>query len=424
MTHTAISRIVHVTECLASGTMNFLMQATRELAQTQVRQVLVYSRRPDTPADVRALFDPRVELVELPPLGRSYMRYARALRQELQRQLGREQRAVVHLHSSKAGFLGRLALIGVKPAPQVYYSPHGLSFLNRRYPLLGGVFTALEWLAARAVPFTPVGCSRGEAELLTRLGPSTARILENAVEDSFFQLPPTALPTPPVIVTMGRICYQKAPERFAAMAIRFGIADIPSRFVWIGNGTAAEEARLRAAGVEVTGWVGHADVQRLLASATIYVQCSRWEGMPLSVLQALAAGVPCVVSNVVGNRDAVRQGITGFVADNADSMLIGARRLLQDQALRERFSRAARNDARERFAGSSFRTRLLGLYGLEERRAPKLVERPRPRAVAPRSLFDASLGLATTGLSHVEADDDQAHHGRNHPRLREVAVAK
>ena len=73
-------RIVHVTECLASGTMNFLMQATRELATTGVRQVLLYSRRPDTPHDVRSLFDSRIEMFELPVLGGAYGAYARALR--------------------------------------------------------------------------------------------------------------------------------------------------------------------------------------------------------------------------------------------------------------------------------------------------------------------------------------------------------
>ncbi len=425
MTDIVPTRIVHVTECLASGTMNFLMQATRELAHAGVRQVLVYSRRPDTPPDVRALFDARVELVELPPLGRAYLRYARALRQALARQLGRETGSVVHLHSSKAGFIGRLALRGLTPAPRVYYSPHGLSFLNRRYPLLGSVFTALEWLAARAVPFTPVGCSRGEAELLTRVGPGAARILENAVEDSFFQLPPAKTGPVPLIVTMGRICYQKAPERFAKMAIRFGVAEIPSRFVWIGSGTPADEARLRAAGVEVTGWLDRAAVQALLANATLYVQCSRWEGMPLSVLQALAAGVPCVVSNVVGNRDAVRTGITGFVADNVDAMLIGARRLVQDEALRARFARAARLDAHERFASSCFRARLLGLYGLPVTRTAQLVEQPPRRPVAtPQPLLGARLSLVTTALPDVERDDDQPHDGGDHPRLGKVAVAK
>jgi glycosyltransferase involved in cell wall biosynthesis len=358
-------RIVHVTECLASGTMNFLMQATRELADAGVRQVLLFSRRPDTPVDVRALFDPRIEMIELPPLGRAAVTYTRALRKAMLAQFELDDDVVIHLHSSKAGFLGRLALMGLRRKPKVYYSPHGLSFLNRRYVLPSVCFRTLEWLAARAVPCTPVGCSRGEAALLSRIGPQPARVLENAVDDSFFQVLRREGEVP-LVVTMGRVCYQKAPERFAEMAVRFQIAEVPARFVWIGNGDPAGEAHLRAAGVHVTGWVDRDEIQRLLGEASLYVQTSRWEGMPLSVLQALAAGVPCVVTDVVGNRDAVRQGITGFVAKDADALLIGTRRLLQDQDLRARFSRAARMDALERFGSQSFRARLCRLYGLPE----------------------------------------------------------
>jgi glycosyltransferase involved in cell wall biosynthesis len=357
--------IVHVTECLASGTLNFLMQATRELAAAGAHQVLLYSRRPDTPADVRSLFDRRVEMIELPPLGKDYLGYSRALRKAVLAQLYDGGDVTIHLHSSKAGFLGRLALMGLRRPPRIYYSPHGLSFLNRRYLAPSVVFRSLEWLAARAVPCTPVGCSQGEAALLSRLGPTAARVLENAVDDSFFDIQ-RARSAPPTVVTMGRVCYQKAPERFAEMAVRFRIADVPARFVWIGNGDEAAEARLRAAGVHVTGWVDQAQVHRWLGEASIYVQSSRWEGMPLSVLQALAAGLPCVVTDVVGNRDAVRQGISGFVADDVDAMLVSTRRLLQDDDLRQRMSHAARLDALERFANSSFRARLIRLYGLAE----------------------------------------------------------
>lgn len=357
------TRIVHVTECLASGTLNFLMQATRELAAAGASQVLLYSRRPDTPADVRCLFDAGVEMVELPALGRSYSAYARALRKAMLAQLYDGADVTVHLHSSKAGFIGRLALMGLRRPPKVFYSPHGLSFLNRRYLVPSVAFRALEWLAARAVPCTPVGCSRSEAELLSGISPTPARVLENAVDDSFFNVQSTPS-APPLVVTMGRACYQKAPERFAEVAVRFRIADVAARFVWIGSGDAASEARLRAAGVEVTGWVDQAQLRRLLGEASIYIQTSRWEGMPLSVLQALAAGLPCVVTDAVGNRDAVRQGITGFVAHDADAMLVSARRLLQDHELRQRFSRAARHDAIDRFTGHSFRARLCRLYGL------------------------------------------------------------
>lgn len=365
----AAHKIVHATECLAAGTLSFLVQATRELARAGVRQVLVYSRRPDTPADVQSLFDPRVELIEIAPPAQGYFRYCIALRRALLRQLSGLEETFIHLHSSKAGFVGRLVLVGLRSRPTIFYSPHGLSFLNRRYLLPSLLFRALEWLAAR-VDSQLVGCSRSEAQWLDTLGKRPALVLENAVDDSFFRIEHEATEVP-LVVSMGRVCYQKAPEVFAAMATRFQIAEVPARFVWIGSGDPAGEARLRAAGVEVTGWVDRAGVQRLLSQAAVYVQTSRWEGMPLSVLQALAAGVPCVVNNAVGNRDAVRQGLTGFVVNRLDEGLVCLRRLLLDADLHRRFSLAARDDAKKRFSNASFQARLVRLYRLELQARPK-----------------------------------------------------
>ncbi len=364
--HSPKPTVIHVTESTAAGTLTFLIQATRALAESGLRQVLLYSPRPDTPQEVESMFDPRVELKPLPALCRGGVaRYLRALRGALLHELVDPNVAAVHLHSSKAGFVGRMALLGTRSRVPVFYSPHGLAFLNRHHWLPSITYAGLERLAAR-IDCTLVGCSRSEADLLSRIGPKPARLLENAVDDSFFAIARHER-KPPLVLSIGRVCRQKAPERFAELAARFQIAESPAKFVWVGGGDAAGEARLRAAGVEVTGWVDQDAVQRWLGEASVYVQTSRWEGMPLSVLQALAAGVPCVVSDAVGNRDAVRQGITGFVTQRSDDMVMTLQRLLHDETLRRRFSLAARRDAHERFSNESFRQRLLRLYGLPER---------------------------------------------------------
>jgi glycosyltransferase involved in cell wall biosynthesis len=105
-------KILHATECLAAGTMNFLIQATRELAEAGVQQTLLYSRRPDTPEDFASRFDARVTLIELPPLRTGVLRYFRSLRRHLLDARLDKQLVAMHLHSSKAGFLGRMALAG------------------------------------------------------------------------------------------------------------------------------------------------------------------------------------------------------------------------------------------------------------------------------------------------------------------------
>ena len=362
--------LLHVTECLASGTLSFLVLATRELARAGARQCLLFSRRPDTPARVEQLFDPSVELVELPPLSaRSLPAYARSLRAALRERLASPSLAAVHLHSSKAGFVGRWALRGLPgPLPPVFYSPHGLAYLDdssRWKPL---AFRRLEQLAARFHACTPVGCGRGEAALLDALGGPRARVVENAIPADFFELQHRPS-DPPVVLSLGRVCYQKAPERFAELARRVKAASIPARFVWVGAGDAAAEDGLRAAGVELTGWVDGDAVRRWLASASVYVQTSRWEGLSVALLQALGAGIPCVVSDVVGNRDAVEPGVTGFVCTDPDALLQGVERLLRDRALRERMSLAARADAIARFGPDGFRERLCRLYGIDDAQA-------------------------------------------------------
>lgn len=375
----ASPKIIHVTESMAAGTLAFLVQATRELAASGVRQTVVYSPRPDTPQDLRAMFDASVELLALPSPSQGIVRYARTLRDELLRLLVEPEVAAVHLHSSRAGFVGRIALLGTRLRVPVFYSPHGLALLNRRFWLPSLIYAGLERLAART-RCTLVGCGRSEAALLTRIGGRPARVLENAVDDEFFGIVRHES-KPPLVLSIGRVCRQKAPERFAALAARFQIAEVPARFVWVGAGDATGEACLRASGVEVTGWVEPQQVREWLEQASVYVQTSRWEGMPLSVLQALAAGVPCVVNDAVGNRDAVRQGITGFVARNGDELVMTVQRLLQDETLRRRFSQAARRDAQERFSSSSFRSRLLRLYGLATY-SEALAAAPRPHNVA------------------------------------------
>ncbi len=355
--------VLHVSGGLASGALSFLEQATHEMVRAGVPQTLMFSRRPDTPVGVESRFDPRVRLIELPSPRDGAWRYYRQLRDRLRQEIAQHHYTAVHMHSSRAGFMGRLALAR-QTRPPLFYSPHGLSFLDRRFVVPSLAFAALERLAAR-VESTLVGCSEGEAELLRSVGGRAVRVVENTVPDAFFAIQRRPI-KPPVVMTMGRVCRQKGPEFFAELAARFHLAEVSATFVWVGNGDPASEAMLRSAGVKVTGWMSPEQVREQLSQASVYVQTSLWEGMPLLVLQALASGLPCVVTDVVGNRDAVQQGITGYVARHPEALAMCVRRLLVDAALYARMSRAARADARERFTGQNLRRSLLRLYGLPD----------------------------------------------------------
>ncbi len=355
--------LVHATECMTGGPLDFLRLATRELAQLGVRQTLVYTRRPETPADVAALFPPTVRLIEVPPAHGTHLAFMRGFAGAL-RELVREQPvSAVHLHSSKAGFVGRLALAAGRGSTRLIYSPHGLSFVNRRRRDAAFACWMLERLAG-LVECVPVGCSESEAYALAQLTGRPAHLLENCVDASWFDVTSEAHDDAPVVLTCGRIWEQKNPECFAELAVRTFVDMPQARFVWVGDGDPGAAAMLRAAGVQVTGWVDADEVRRWMARASLYVQVSRWEGMPMAVLQALAAGLPCVVTDVPGNRDAVVDGETGFVVQGIDELSAHVELLLREPAVRQAMQGPARATAARRFGRARFREALINLYDL------------------------------------------------------------
>ncbi len=87
-------------------------------------------------------------------------------------------------------------------------------------------------------------------------------------------------------------------------------------FLWLGDGQdrniLAEKAKLEQVGnIVFTGFVDNPG--RYLAASDIYLSTSRWEGMPLGILEAMSVGLPVVATDVVGNRDAVIDGTTGIL---------------------------------------------------------------------------------------------------------------
>lgn len=364
----APSNILHATDQLSAGVLTFLALATRELITAGVQQTVVY--RPDgDPDSVAEHFDPHVRLVPVAGSVRS-MPWARlhALRATLCSELSARPYDAVHLHAARAGLLGRAILSGVAGHPPVYYSPHGLRSLNGERPFSGALSALAERVGALSTCL-PVGCGRGEARELERLTHRTAAVLENPVDAAFFDSSRTP-DARPRVVAVGRACEQKGADRFAELAARFHFAGESVRFVWVGAGDATCEQELSAAGVEVTGWVDPDEVRSQLARAHVYVQASRWEGMALPLLQAMAMGVPCVVTDAVGNRDAITHGLTGLVAHDLSALAVQVKALLDAPQQALSLGEAAQLEAKQRFHPSRFRSSLLSLYRLADARAP------------------------------------------------------
>lgn len=117
---------------------------------------------------------------------------------------------------------------------------------------------------------------------------------------------------PRKIVTVARYSYPKNLKLFVDVAKR-----LPERVFHIyGDGEERESLLAYISNANVSNVVLHGEVQDVsehIKDAAIYLSTSRWEGLPLAVLEAMSLGVPVVASDVVGNRDAVRPGETGYL---------------------------------------------------------------------------------------------------------------
>lgn len=192
---------------------------------------------------------------------------------------------VVHLHSSFAGLM-RFAL----PAqiPRVY-SPHCFAFERSDVSrVLRTAYRYTEQLLARRTDVV-VSVSPWEEQLARGLRRGLpVRTVSNYAPRELSRATTSRANR---IITVARICPQKDPEFFAAVARKVS-KQIDVQFEWIGDGNESSRETLRRAGVTVTGWIPHADIAPRLAASGLYLHTALWEASPMSLAEALDVDVP------------------------------------------------------------------------------------------------------------------------------------
>ncbi|MCL2186026.1 MAG: glycosyltransferase [Treponema sp.] len=221
---------------------------------------------------------------------------------------------VIHLHSSKAGFLGRLAcrFIGIK---NVIYTPHCGAFLRKDIGIFKRkLYRFLEWLGG-CFGGRVSGCGPSEGELYKKLGKNTVYV-SNGV--NIINMEPGIINDDDrlkrnLISFTGIASVQKDPAMWSAIACEcYKMAhENGFSFCWIGDGPLAD--KIDRGCVDVTGWKSASDVEALLDNTSVYFSSSAWEGLPYGVLEAMAHGCAVLLRDVPGNRDLVSSGENGYL---------------------------------------------------------------------------------------------------------------
>jgi len=188
------------------------------------------------------------------------------------------------------------------------------------------------------------------------IAPERVHVVYNAAEPLPGAGPraPGRAPGEKTLVTVSRLVRWKGLEAVIGILPR-----LPgTRLLVVGDGPLRPELErlARERGVEgrvvFTGPVSRGEVAGLLRSADVFVFNSWYEGLPHSVLEAMAAGVPVVSTPAGGTAEIVdhlRNAVVVEVGDDA-SLLAGVRRVLEDPALARRLAAEARDDVARRFS--------------------------------------------------------------------------
>ncbi|BCI52109.1 glycosyl transferase [Mycolicibacterium litorale] len=278
--------VVHVTESFASGTAAAIRDFARNYPSAEHH--LVYARRPEAAVGA-AEFSGFAASTELPGGHGARLRFIRRYLK------GLNGPVVVHAHSSKGGVYARLAVRRSARRP-VVYSPHCYSFERRDVgPAVRAVFRAAEWLLAFNTSAFGA-CSPREARL-SRWPLAGPRIVTVPNVAGPCTIPAVNGPTPGDglrVVGNGRLGAQKDPAFFAD-AIACARRTHPDlQAVWIGDGDPEYARYLEDRRIEVTGWLARAEALAELARGDVYLHTALWEGLPISILEADAAGLPVV----------------------------------------------------------------------------------------------------------------------------------
>jgi glycosyltransferase involved in cell wall biosynthesis len=305
-----------------------------------------------------------------------------------------QSHSLVHLHSSKAGAVGRLALasLGRRRPPSVF-TPHGWSWLVGGW--LAPVYRLIERmmlaLTSAVVAVSEEERSSGQAAL----GPLAARIQVNVNGVDVSRFRPQGLVAPrtddPLVVSVGRLCHQRAPDIAVAALALMRTPAVRLRLVGDGKDRTGIEDQARASSladrVEMAGF--RPDPAPDFRAADVVIVPSRYDGMALVLLEAMACGAAIVATRVAGASALDGAGIV-VPAEDPQSIADAVDALLDDPDRRRLLGCAARTRVVDQYSLQRSLDGTLGLW--RELGAPPVRDDPRTEIQCQGSAAEKEAG--------------------------------
>ncbi len=374
------NRILHILEATVGGTREHILQILLGLDKNLFDLTLICSveRDPAFNRDIERLREAGVRVIVVP-----MPRPIRPLRDlvalvRITSHLLTNRYDIVHTHSSKAGFLGRLAawIAGVN---RIYHTGHIFYFQWRPNTLSGDFFRLLEWFAAR-LSTRIIALSPQQRDMLIRCGvarPGQVCVIENGVDvKEWTNLPPKdqcrekiGLPRSALVVGMAaRLEPQKGCAHFLRAA-KLVLNEMPDvHFLLVGEGSLAPQLDAMAKQITLGAnfhLPGHWHDMRCFYSALdLFALTSLWEGMPYVILEAMASDRPVCATDIPGSHEIITNDVTGALVPAEDDSAFARRiiELLRDAKERQDMAARAKQMVEQRFTTQRFLSTLEALY--------------------------------------------------------------
>ena len=307
-----MKKILMVCEAFGGGVFTYVSQLCNDMVD-DFDVYLAYSLRPQTPKNYKEFLDPRVHLIQVKSWnGKAVtdvfndIKVIKELR-EIEKEV---QPDIIHLHSSIAGGIGRLAFKGKKNT--VLYTPHGYAHILMGPGKKSKMYKLMEQVLGKKKCIT-LTCCESEDEVARTLCKRTAYIETGVnlkeLRESLDGIKP-GKNDKFTVFTLGRACVQKQPALFNHIAQLVPEA----RFIWIGNGELENELT----DCEVTGWKPRKEALAMAKGADAFILCSLGEAIAMSLIENMYIKKLVLVSNTMGNKSVIKDGVNGYVCETAE----------------------------------------------------------------------------------------------------------
>lgn len=303
-------KVLMVCESFGGGVFAYVKQLCNDMCD-DFEVYLAYSVRSQTPENYKEQLNSKVHLIEIKKFGNLKNPFNVINKIKELRKIEKDiQPDVIHLHSSIAGAIGRIAFKGKNNV--VIYTPHGYNFiLLGKNTIKCKIYKIIEKILGKTNSIT-LTCCESEDEVAKKISKKTAYIETGINIEEFKRNLPNIDEEKNkkfTVFTLGRICVQKQPDIFNEIAKLVPEAD----FLWIGTGELSN--KLTAPNIKITGWKPRMEALRMAQKADAFVLCSLGEAIAMSLIENMYIKKLCLVSNVVGNKSVIKDGINGYICN-------------------------------------------------------------------------------------------------------------